>query len=336
MYLPTKRYFFVIAAIAFFVLASMRVSSQMLSKTEKKEFERRQDSLRKFAYNIVFAQEASDRFRSDSQFVKMLVRALKLKNSFYYPFDSIVTVSHIYSPDSAFRIFTWEMKKDEYIYFQRGAIQMRTPDGSLKLFALHDASSFTKNPLDSVRTANNWIGAIYYRIVLKMVNNKKIYTLLGFDDYTVNSTKKWMDILTFNDNGEPFFGGPYISFKEDTAVKPTQKRFNIEFKKEASVTFNYDPQMDMIVYDNLISETNEPKLKDTYIPDGDFEGFKWKDGQWVHVDKVFNFQLKDGDFPKEKTILDNNGNIDEDKLMEQSQKNQEKKDSVIKKPIKKD
>ncbi|MES1224573.1 MAG: hypothetical protein ABUT20_54265, partial [Bacteroidota bacterium] len=212
-----------------------------------------------------------------------------------------------------------------------------TNDGSLKLFPLHDVSSFTNNPLDSVRYPNNWVGAIYYRIVLKNFNGKKYYTLLGFDDYTISSTKKWMEVMTFNDNGQPVFGGPYISFKEDTLVKPVQKRFNLEYKKEASVTLNYDPDLDLIVFDDLISESEEPNKKDTYIPDGDFQGFKWQDGQWVHVDKVFNYKLKDGEFPKEKTIIDNNGNIDEDKLMEQSQKNQLKKDSsILKKPIKKD
>jgi hypothetical protein len=59
----------------------------------------------------------------------------------------------------------------------------------------------------------------------------------------------------------------------------------------------YDEEMDMIIYDHLISESNEPKKKYTYIPDGDYEGFKWKNGQWVHIDKVFTFKLKDGEAP---------------------------------------
>jgi hypothetical protein len=317
------------------MLFSMQIAlGQHFSRSAKKDFEKREDSLKKYAYDIVFAEESNDRFRSDSIFVKTLVRALKQNNSFYYPFDSLQTISHIYAPDSSFRIFTWQLKKDEYVYMQQGAIQMRTADGSLKLFGLHDASMFTKNPLDSVRNANNWIGAIYYRVVLKTFNNKKYYTLLGFDDFTISSTKKWMEVLTFNDNGEPVFGGPYISFKEDTARKAPQLRFNIEYRKEASVRFNYDPELDLIIYDNLISETNEPDRKESYIPDGDFEGFKWKDGQWVHVDKVFDYKLKDGDYPKEKTILDNNGKIDEQKLMDQSLKNMQKADSTNKPPKK--
>ena len=92
----------------------------------------------------------------------MLVRSLKIPNSFYFPFDSLQTISKLYAPDSSFRIFTWQIKKDVYVFIQRGAIQMRTADGSLKLIPLHDVSMFTKKPEDSVRGANNWIGAIYY------------------------------------------------------------------------------------------------------------------------------------------------------------------------------
>jgi hypothetical protein len=301
-----------------------QIDAQTLSSDEQKSFRVREDSLQPTSYKIVFAQEPGDRFRSDSQFTRTFVRALKLKNSFFYPFDSLQTISRLYAPDSSFRIFTWQLKRDEFTYLQRGAIQIKTPDGSLKLIGLHDVSMFTSNPLDSIRTANNWIGAIYYRIILKTWNNKKYYTLLGYDDYSISSTKKWMEVLTFNEQGDPQFGGHYISFKEDSIKKIDWDRFNIEYKKEATTTFNYDPQMDMIIYDELIPETNEISKKDTYIPDGEYEGFKWKEGQWVHVEKLFNFQLKDGEFPQDQKILDENGAPNEQKLIDQSEKNQKK------------
>ena len=146
-----------------------------------------------------------------------------------------------------------------------------------------------------------------------------------------------MDVLSFDDQtGEPVFGAPIISFKEDTGkIKPIANRFSIEYKKEARALMNYNPEMDMIIYDHLISEDDQPGRKETYIPDGDFEGFKWQNGQWVHVDKVFNFSVKDGEFPQEATIKDANGNIDEKKLMEQSEKNlqqSKKKEAEQKKP----
>jgi hypothetical protein len=135
-----------------------------------------------------------------------------------------------------------------------------------------------------------------------------------------------MEVLTFNDNGEPQFGGPFISFKDDTTKKKDLYRFNIEYKKEASTTFNYNPELDMIIYDHLISETDEPHRPETYIPDGDFEGFQWKDGKWVHVDKVFDFTLSDGQFPVEETLYDADGKVNEEKLIQSSKRNMDKAD----------
>jgi hypothetical protein len=324
-----KKYFFpFLMAVC---LISTRGSGQTITQShftagEKKQLEKQQDSLISFADEIVNAPEPNQRFRADSFFIRMLVRSLKISNSFYFPFDSLQTISKLYAPDSSFRIFTWQIKKDEYVYFQRGAIQMRTEDGSLKLFPLHDYSTFTAKPADSIRNANNWIGAIYYRIIEKNVNGKNIYTLLGFDDFTINSNKKWMDILSFNDQGQPVFGGPYFSFKNDSAKanKTQVVRFYIEYKKEAVTTFNYDTSMNMIIYDHLISESEEPNRKETYVPDGDYEGFTWQNGQWLHVSKVFTTSLQDGQFPAEKKILNDAGGIDEDALKQQSEKNKKK------------
>jgi hypothetical protein len=310
------------------LLCSLYATAQTVSNADKKQLGKTEDSLKMFSKAMVFSQSPADRFRSDSNFVRTLVRALKVKNSFYYPFDS-VAISKLYSPDSAFRIFTWQLQKDEYVYLQKGAIQMRTPDGSLKLFPLHDVSMFTKNPADSVRSRENWVGAIYYRIVLKTFNNKKYYTLLGFDDFSIASNKKWMDVLTFNDNGEPVFGGP-ISYTDSSKKTKLIPRFSIEYKKEAKTFFNYDPELDMIVFDHLISESNEPERRETFIPDGDFEGFKWQNGQWVHVDKVFNFQLKDGQFPVDEKLLDDSGKPDQERLNRSSEKNLDKKNPPVK------
>src|SRR5215831_8631626 len=210
--------------------------AQKVSSTDIKQLRKKEDTLKDLSRKMVFAEEAPVRFRSDSNFVRTLVRALKTPESFYYPFDS-VNISKLYAPDSSFRIFTWEMKRDEYMYLQKGAIQINTRDGSLKLFPLFDNSMYTSKPDDSVRGRNNWIGAIYYKMIEKEYNGQKFYTLIGFDDFSVSSNKKWMEVLHFNENGEPVFGGPFFSFQNDTAKKPVQARFNIEYKKEAKTFF---------------------------------------------------------------------------------------------------
>ena len=280
-----------------FLFACANLPAQTFSPSDLMGIKKREDSLKKYSYDMVNAPDAGKRFLSDSLFIKTLVRALKIKNSFRYPFDSVKTVSRLYSPDSIFRIFTWQVEKDETFVIQHGAIQMRTPDGSLKLIPLHDQSAYINSPLDTVMNNRAWIGNIYYRMILKEVDGKKYYTLIGYDEYTMKVTRKWIDVLSFNERGEPVFGAPVFSFKEDSVPKPQQNRFVIDFKKDGRARVQYDDDMDMILFDHLISETDEPQKKYTLIPDGDYEGFKWQNNQWVHVNKVFTFKLKDGEAP---------------------------------------
>ena len=243
-----------------------------------------EQNMSNYANDIVNASEAAERAVADSFFTRALVQALKVPYSFSYPFDSLKTISRLYAPDSSFRIITWQIMKDFSYYRQKGAIQYHTKDGSLKLIPLYDNSSFTDFPVDSVRSNEQWIGAVYYNIVLKTYNNKNYYTLIGYDENDARSTKKWLEVLTFDANNKPVFGGRFFNYANDDLKAPQPAyRFCLEFKKEANAKMNYDPDLDMITFAHLTSETGEPKNKYSLIPFGSFEGFRWQNGKWIHV-----------------------------------------------------
>ncbi len=287
----------------FVLFSALALQAQKLTPVELKQFRLKQDSLKQFSYDIVNGKDAAIRFRSDSNFTRILVRSLIMDKSFLFPFDSLTTISKLYSPDSSFRIFTWQVVKDDNYCRQRGFIQMRKPTGNQKFIPLRDVSEFTDNRTDTIANNLGWIGAVYYKIIEKENKGKKYYTLLGYDENNVKTTRKWIDVLSFDEQNQPVFGLPSaFTFAEDTIPKPAVARFLLEYKKDGRARVQYDEEMDMIIYDHLISETNEPNKVYTYIPDGDYEGFQWKNGQWQHIEKVFNFKLKDGEAPVPEAI----------------------------------
>ncbi|HZJ59444.1 MAG TPA: hypothetical protein VFD24_04185 [Chitinophagaceae bacterium] len=300
-------------------------TAQKISQADKRKLAEKEDSLRHLAADIILDSLTASRMRSDSLFIRALVRALQVKNSFYYPFDSIQGISKLYAPDSAFRIFTWNISFDDYYSRQRGAIQMRTSDGSLKLVALRDYSEFTTDAIDSIRTKANWIGAVYYDIIKTIYNGKNYYTLIGFDNNSAMSNKKWVEVMTFDQKNEPVFGGQYFNYQQDSAKRATQYRYSLEYKKEARAILKYDEESKLIIVDHLISETDEPDNKWTYVPDGDYEAFKWQNGQWMHIDKLYNYKLEEGHAPIGDPLLDAKGNPNEKKLDEKSEQNKNKK-----------
>jgi hypothetical protein len=314
-----------ISYLIIFLFCAISANSQNFTAGELRTLKQKEDTLQKLAKNLIVDSLAAGRMRNDSLFIRTLVRTLQVKNSFFYPFDSVQGISKLYAPDSTFRIFSWALSFDDYYSRQRAAIQYRTTDGSLKLIPLKDFSEFTDKPIDSVRNRNNWIGAVYYNIIKTEHKGKSYYTLFGIDNNSVQSNKKWVEVLTFNEKREPVFGGPYFSFEQDSIKRPTQSRFSIEYKKDASILVNYVPEENLILVDHLVSETDEDDKPHTFIPDGDSEGFKWENGKWLHIDKVFNFKLEDGQAPVPDPMRDINGKNNEEKLLQQSDKNKVKK-----------
>ena len=320
----------------FISLFSFSTSAQ-LSMAEQKFLSKKEDSLIEPAMQLIQAEKTPDRVKADSLFTRIFVRALNTPHSFQYPFDSLVTISMLCPPDSSFRIYTWQLVLDNRVR-QHGAIQMKTDDGSLKLLPLTDRSDNTIAFADTTGNNKAWMGAVYYRIIQKKNGGENFYTLLGYDENNLRSSRKIIEVLNFS-NGEPIFGGRYFSFEEDTIFKAATSRYVMEYKKEAGPRLTYDKELDMIVMEHLTSETGEAKKKFTMVGDGDYEGFKWKNGKWVHVEKIFHYVTAEGQEPVPAPIRDAQGNLDRSKLKnngEVEDETPEVKPEVAKpKPVKK-
>jgi len=260
--------------------------AQRISAADYKLLKKTEDSLKIQSFKLALGRSTSDRFIADSLFTRMFVRALKIKHSFNYPFDSLLNISKLYAPDSSFRIYTWQLMINENTIRQHGAIQMKTADGSFKRFPLIDKSDITSNVADTIGNNEGWIGAVYYKIIRKTHAGQIYYTLLGFDENNIRSDKKVMDILQFV-NGQPVFGNKIFVRENSNVFQKNMARFILEYKKEAGVRLSYDPELDAVVFDELVSETGDAKKKWTFVPDGEYEGFKWINGKWVHTTNIF-------------------------------------------------
>jgi hypothetical protein len=223
------------------------------------------------------------------------------------------------------------MVVNENLVRQHGAIQMNTKDGSLKLFPLVDKSDVTAKVADTIGDNKGWIGAVYYKVIETKNNDQTLYTLLGYDENNIRSNRKIIEVLSFN-NGLPTFGGRYFSFDQDTIKKAGTSRYIMEYKKDAGPRLTYDNDLQMIVFEHMESETNEPNKKWTYVPDGDYEGFKWENGKWVHVEKLFNQITAEGKEPVPSPIKDAEGNTLEERLKDNLSNENERIDTPAVKP----
>jgi hypothetical protein len=238
-----------------------------------------QDSLKHLGNTFINAEIDIDRKVANYQFIKTLVTALKIPNSFLYPFDSVKTISILNSPDNRFRIFSWYILNMDGSYRFYGAIQMNT-GGSLKLYPLEDYSPILKNPEDSLTDNHKWYGAQYYKII-HINTGSPYYVLLGWKGNTVESTKKVIEVVSFKTSGVQF-GLPV--FEQKGRI---HKRMVFEYARDASMLLRYVPDQNLIVFDNLAPPDKKSKDKpQTYGPDLSYDGFRLKNGRWEFIENL--------------------------------------------------
>jgi len=235
-------------------------------------------------------------------FVKLLVRALKVPNSYNYPFTKLQEKINIITPeDKSFRIFNWNIATSEYNLRYYGAIQM--PSAMLKLYPLVDYSTeMTKGVQDSILTGSKWFGCIYYNVIKHEVNGEPVYTLFGLNSGNVLSNRKVLEPLRFTPEG-PVFGAPIFNMR----LEPGQTRVNrfvLEYKKDAQASLNWDKELNAIFFDRLVSSMNDPNRRYTFVPSGQYDGFKWGSNEhWNFVEDLIPLlQMKDGDAPAPKPV----------------------------------
>src|SRR5437867_4006588 len=71
------------------ILFAQNSQAQFITSADKKNLLEKEDSLQQLAAYIILDSFPSVRMRADSLMTKIFVRALQVKNSFYYPFDSV-------------------------------------------------------------------------------------------------------------------------------------------------------------------------------------------------------------------------------------------------------
>lgn len=276
---------------------SKNVASNALSAEATQQLIGLEDTLGVLGYAIVNDSVESERFAACKVFITTLVRALKIENSYKYPFDQLKMVSILAPPDSSFRIFTWQLFVNDSTYRYYGSIQVNSK--TLKLFPLIDRSfEMTEFPSFEALPPDRWYGALYYGLRQFDTKQGRKYLLLGYDSYAFFEKRKLIDVLSFDKEGKPVFGADV--FEKETP-KP-QFRNYIQYSAEAQVRLNWDEQYQMILQDHLIPWDSPFGRGTTMVPDGSYEGYKLEKGKWKYLEKAFDDKQKDVPFPE--PILD--------------------------------
>jgi len=304
----------------FLVFCSISGFSQ--SHNEKNTVAEKEQALLLITKKLYSSKTDAEKQKFNNELLAKFDSVLNEPESFdNYQFDSLKKDMAIFiSPDSKFRIITWEVEKKDGTYDYFGFIQSKHTDikkkgfrkiktESVQLYPLIDRSSEIKNPENTISDNKKWYGMIYYKIIHTKSKSKDYYTLLGKDNNDKYSQKKIIDVLTFDKSGAPRFGADIFNFQ-----KKYPKRVIFEYSATCSMSLKYSPKKDSIVFGHLAPI--EPQLEGQfqyYCSDMSFDGFGFKKGKWNYgadVNAVNEKDDKDKYYgnPHDRTITNNNSN----------------------------
>ena len=259
-----------------------------------------EDTLVFYADSMLNTPVPDARIEGSYAFLKSMKRFLETSESYSYNPEKLKKrISVVQPEDKKFRIFSWEVVRSNSEVRYYGALQL--PDGSYQ--PLIDASDqVIRGPEDSTFYNMRWYGAFYYNVLHRKIGEQDAYFLFGYNGNAVNGEKKIIDAFGFDRKGRAIFGAPIFSVTENKNRK-THMRFILNYQKGSKVSLNYDKEKDMIIYDHCESSVGDPHKKNTYVPDGTYDGFKWDGRYWQQYRNVVQIQqLPDGQAPIVKPV----------------------------------
>lgn len=228
------------------------------------------------------AKTDDEKSEKNEVFKNYLYQTLEQKGAYSYSFSLLKTVGFVDSPDGLLRIVNWNIEQEDqsqvyYCFLMR----LDPKKKNIKISELVDNSAMLPPRPDGVLEANDWYGALYYKIVPLEKGSKTLYTLLGWDGNSSMSTIKLIDALYFSGDN-PKLGSPVFKVKD-----VTQKRVFFEHSKKAVMSLKYEDEYKRLIFDHLSPET--PSLTgfySFYIPDFTYDAFVLEGNKWILYEDV--------------------------------------------------
>lgn len=231
-----------------------------------------------------------ERNTTQKQIESDLLTLLNKPGSWSLNFDSLRYISCLTAPDKRFRILTWVISTvDRSSYTFGGLIQEKQDaQGHSKVHRLVDVSALLDKPDTAKLKGNAWYGAYYNTILVNKKGAKRIYTFIGWKGASRFTTKKVIDLLSFEKSG-PVFASPLLPVidRKDKKGKKTCNRIVFEYNAEVVMSLRYDNASKHIIFDHLAP--SEPALEGIYAaygPDLSYDGLIWKKGHWNYLPDI--------------------------------------------------
>ncbi|MDA9783149.1 hypothetical protein N9502_02035 [Vicingaceae bacterium] len=273
----------ILPTIALFFCTLLHLSAQTDDYKQKGNQDIDQDRIESLAFAVLQEFPKVEKDSINALLKKELSRSLAKENAFRYSFDRVKSLSILTLPDSAFRIFNWEVSYlDGSNKYECLLLKKLGSESTLEALQPLD-SVFEREELENKQLGkSNWLPALYYKIVPVKSRFQTFYTLLAWDGNDLLTNKKYIEVLWFDKSGETHFGAPI--FRDNRAVK---SRIIFEFGGQNAMNLNFEEELERIFFSHLAPpSSNLEGIYEYYGADITFDAYQWKGNYWQLINEV--------------------------------------------------
>lgn len=263
--------------LCFLILFYMSFSFPSFSQQFIEDYENKIDSI---FVKLRNAENDSLKMKLCYDIEAYMQKALLLTNSMDYPFKKLNNMGKILSPDKKIKILNWNctLAKGDYRYF---CIIQHSLLGKNTIVSLKQNLKL-KSSIQKQLSPQNWLGALYYKIIPFKTKKQTAYALLAWDGNNIRTNKKLIEILSINKTGNIVFGLPVIHWRGNIF-----NRVIFEYAQQARMSLSYNESKKRIIFDHLSpSESRYTGQKEYYGPDFSYDALEYKKNRWTLYENI--------------------------------------------------
>lgn len=233
-----------------------------------------QVTLQKLFGRLQLYREDTDRLRINDSINNVIESFVRSDSVFSYNFSGLKFLGQISSPDSRFKIVTWNLLLTDTIsrYFCYFILNSGKEN---KIFNLTTDYKEDRIRTDTIYTDKNWYGSLYYDLRPLKKEYKGSWMLLGIDYGNPSITRKIIDVLTFTPDGGIIFGKKLFETEKEIKFREV-----LEYSSDAVISLRFISDK-KIVFDHLVPMS--PGVKDNreyYVPDFSYDVYNFEKDMW--------------------------------------------------------
>jgi hypothetical protein len=236
-----------------------------------------------YADVMVNAYVEENRIYALDKFNDLFLKEIDKKGSYSNDFANLSSVSILKAADASFRIFTWQVKKDNNTYLHSGLVQRS--NGKYQVLKQEKApiSTLGYDILDD----NSWYGALYYSMMYDQ--ESKSYLIFGLNAADPNNYCKLVDVISFDKDEKVQFGKEIFRYDTESNRPDLRTRISVGYAPFSTVNLSYNTDEKMIIHDytterSIGIEGNQSGL----VPDGTYVAYKPENGIWQRIAQLEN------------------------------------------------